>query len=195
MEQWRIIQGFENYAVSSHGEVMNKKTGKLLRPNTDQKGYLEVWLSSNGKRKKFSVHRLVALSFLTNEKGKPQVNHIDGNKSNNDVSNLEFVTNSENILHSFRKLGRKHTGGRKRIIHNATKGGGSMAKRIKLKQLRVGLDLSQEQMADSLEVSRSMYAAIENGQRYGKLQFWKTLEIKHNVPKEAVYEMMTEIEF
>ena len=70
-----------------------------------------------------------------------------------------------------------------------------MAKRLKLKQLRVGLDLSQEQMADTLEVSRSMYAAIENGQRYGKMSFWKTLEVKHNVPKEEVYEMMTEIEF
>ena len=68
-------------------------------------------------------------------------------------------------------------------------------KRIKLKQFRVGLDLSQEQMADSLDVSRSMYAAIENGQRYGTLKFWKTLEITHNVPKAEVYEMMTEIEF
>lgn len=70
-----------------------------------------------------------------------------------------------------------------------------MAKRLKLKQLRVGLDLSQEQMAESLDVSRGMYAAIENGQRYGKLSFWKTLEIKHNVPKAEVYDMMTEIEF
>jgi DNA-binding XRE family transcriptional regulator len=70
-----------------------------------------------------------------------------------------------------------------------------MAKRLKLKQLRVGLDLSQEQMAESLDVSRSMYAAIENGQRYGKLQFWKTLEVTHNVPAQEVYQMMTEIEF
>lgn len=70
-----------------------------------------------------------------------------------------------------------------------------MAKRLKLKQFRVGLDLSQEQMADTLDVSRSMYAAIENGQRYGKMHFWKTLEVTHNVPKEEVYEMMTEIEF
>ena len=70
-----------------------------------------------------------------------------------------------------------------------------MAKRLKLKQLRVGLDLSQEQMADSLEVSRSMYAAIENGQRYGRLPFWKKLEVTHNVPSQEVYEMMTEIEF
>lgn len=70
-----------------------------------------------------------------------------------------------------------------------------MGKRLKLKQLRVGLDLSQEQMADSLAVSRSQYAAIENGQRYGTLKFWKTLEVTHNVPKQDVYDMMTEIEF
>ena len=68
-------------------------------------------------------------------------------------------------------------------------------KRIKLKQLRVSLDMSQEQMADSLSVSRSQYAAIENGQRYGTLKFWKTLEVTHNVPKQDVYDMMTEIEF
>ena len=70
-----------------------------------------------------------------------------------------------------------------------------MTKRIKLKQLRVGLDLSQEQMAETLDVSRSMYAAIENGQRYGTLRFWEKLRITHNVSKESVYEMMTEIEF
>ncbi len=68
-------------------------------------------------------------------------------------------------------------------------------KRIKLKQFRIGLDLSQEQMADSLGVSRSMYAAIENGQRYGTLPFWSKLQITHDVPKQDVYDMMTEIEF
>lgn len=70
-----------------------------------------------------------------------------------------------------------------------------LAKRLKLKQLRVGLDLSQEQMADTLGVGRSQYAAIENGQRYGTLKFWKNLEVTHNVPPAEVYEMMTEIEF
>lgn len=70
-----------------------------------------------------------------------------------------------------------------------------MAKRLKLKQLRVSLDLSQEQMAETLGISRSMYAAIENGQRYGKLPFWKNLEVTHNVPSQEVYAMMTEIEF
>lgn len=70
-----------------------------------------------------------------------------------------------------------------------------MAKRIKLKQLRVGLDLSQEQMAERLNVSRSMYAAIENGQRYGTLKFWNNLQVTLVVPKQEVFEMMTEIEF
>lgn len=70
-----------------------------------------------------------------------------------------------------------------------------MGKRLKLKQLRVGLDLSQEQMADRLNVSRSMYAAIENGQRYGTLKFWNNLQVTLVVPKQEVFEMMTEIEF
>lgn len=70
-----------------------------------------------------------------------------------------------------------------------------MGKRIKLKQLRVGLDLSQEQMAATLDVSRSMYAAIENGQRYGTLKFWNNLQVTFAVPKQEVFEMMTEIEF
>ena len=68
-------------------------------------------------------------------------------------------------------------------------------KRIKLKQLRVGLDLSQEQIAERLNVSRSMYAAIENGQRYGTLKFWRNLQETLAVPKDEVYEMMVEIEF
>lgn len=68
-------------------------------------------------------------------------------------------------------------------------------KRIKLKQLRIGLDLSQEQMADRLGVSRSQYAAIENGQRYGTLKFWRNLQETLVVPKGEVFEMMTEIEF
>lgn len=70
-----------------------------------------------------------------------------------------------------------------------------MAKRLKLKQLRVGLDLSQEQMADRLNVSRSQYSAIENGQRYGTLKFWNNLQMTLAVPKQEVFEMMTEIEF
>lgn len=70
-----------------------------------------------------------------------------------------------------------------------------MSKRIKLKQFRVGLDLSQEEMAETLNVSRSTYAMIEGGQRYGTLRFWKKLEETHNVPHAKVYEFMTEIEF
>jgi DNA-binding XRE family transcriptional regulator len=68
-------------------------------------------------------------------------------------------------------------------------------KRIKMKQMRIGLDLSQEQMADRLNVSRSLYAAIENGKRYGTLKFWRNLQETLSLPKDEVFEMMTEIEF
>lgn len=111
---WKRIAGYENYIVSSNGVIQNVKTNKILKPSFDKKGYLEVWLSLNGKPKKFSVHRLVASAFIPNPENKTQVNHIDGDKSNNNLSNLEWVTNQENILHSFRTLGRKHSGGRKR---------------------------------------------------------------------------------
>lgn len=70
-----------------------------------------------------------------------------------------------------------------------------MTKRLKLKQLRVSLDLSQEQMADRLNVSRSLYAAVENGKRYGTLKFWHNLQMTLAVPKQEVFEIMTEIEF
>lgn len=68
--------------------------------------------------------------------------------------------------------------------------------RLLLRQLRVKLgNLSQEEMAKALGVSRSMYAAIENGKRYGTLKFWRKLQETFNVPKDEVFEMMTEIDF
>jgi len=95
-----------NYYVLSNGDVITynwKNTGRraILKPAKDQKGYMRVGLVINGKLTTKKVHRLVASAFLENRYNKPQVNHIDGNKSNNDVSNLEWVTQSENKKHSF----------------------------------------------------------------------------------------------
>ena len=75
--------------------------GKVLKPAIDKKGYLRVAFKHLGKHSTFKVHRLVAEVFLSNELNKPMVNHKDGNKQNNNVSNLEWATNSENIKHAF----------------------------------------------------------------------------------------------
>jgi len=75
--------------------------GKTLKPAKDKKGYLRVAFKHLGKHTTFKVHRLVAETFLSNELNKPMVNHKDGNKQNNRIENLEWVTNSENIKHAF----------------------------------------------------------------------------------------------
>ena len=75
--------------------------GKLLKPAIDKKGYKRVAIMINGKLTTLKVHRIVAKAFIDNVDGKPQVNHIDCVKTNNEVTNLEWVNNSENIQHAF----------------------------------------------------------------------------------------------
>ena len=89
---------------------MYKIPNIILKTNKNKKGYLYVVLSKNGKSKIVRIHRLVAQTFIPNLQNKPQVNHIDGIKSNNVVSNLEWCTNSENQKHAF-KLGLQNNHG------------------------------------------------------------------------------------
>lgn len=102
-EIWKEIAGFEGlYAVSSKGRVKNLKSGKVLKNLVNTHGYARVGLcNGNGtKRKMIRVHRLVAQAFIPNPNGLPQVNHIDEDKTNNNVSNLEWCTASQNTRHS-----------------------------------------------------------------------------------------------
>ena len=104
-----------HYQVSNQGEIYSLKKNKKLFTRVHTKGYLEVELFKNGKGKIFKVHRLVALAFLGNSD--LQVNHIDGNKKNNCVDNLEWVTPKENQQHAiknglFRKAGSRDNLGR-----------------------------------------------------------------------------------
>ena len=92
-----------DYEITREGEVINKHTGKTLKPQPNGKGYLRFAVQTDlGKRFVF-VHRLVANLYVPNPDGKPQVNHIDGNKRNNCAENLEWVTNEENRSHAVKK--------------------------------------------------------------------------------------------
>ena len=96
-EQWREIKGLENqYAISSKGRVRNLKNGKILGGTYNSHGYKQVDL----KGKRHTVHRLVALAFIPNPQNLPEVDHVDERKDNNDVSNLRWVSKSENVRHS-----------------------------------------------------------------------------------------------
>ena len=100
METWKTIEGFENYEVSTWGNIRGKYG--VLKPYKNKKGYLKVGLYKDGKNNKKRVNRLVAQAFIPNPHCLPQVNHKDGNKLNNSYTNLEWVTNEENCYHAKR---------------------------------------------------------------------------------------------
>lgn len=111
MSNWKEILGFNGrYHINENGEIRSRF--KLTTQSTMPLGYKYVLLrpekGRKTKAKNCLVHRLVASTFIPNPDNKPQVNHKDGNKSNNCVANLEWVTVSENHRHAFRVLGRKH---------------------------------------------------------------------------------------
>lgn len=113
MEEWRDVVGYENYyKVSNYGSVASKsryvnnngslvlKKEQMLKPCVVCKGYLQYDLYVEGKRSKQYAHRLVAQAFIPNPNDFPEVNHKDGDKTNNHVDNLEWVTKAENQKHA-----------------------------------------------------------------------------------------------
>lgn len=101
------------YLISENGEVFSEYKNIFLKPSITQHGYSSVTLSINGKKIRRYVHRLVAEYYLGLKKDEGRViNHIDGNKQNNDISNLEIVSASENLLHAY-KLGLKEKNNKK----------------------------------------------------------------------------------
>lgn len=100
--KWVKIKDFANYSVSEYGDVRNDGTGKILKQRLDKDGYVKYDLYENSKQHTLTAHRLVAKHFLNKVKGKEFVNHIDENKQNNHLLNLEWCTQRENINHGTR---------------------------------------------------------------------------------------------
>ena len=97
----RDIKGYEGlYGITSCGKVYSYRKKKFLSPRKINSGYLRVALYKDGKAKDFLIHRLVAKAYLPNPANLPQVNHIDENKANNALSNLEWITAAENVNYS-----------------------------------------------------------------------------------------------
>lgn len=109
MEIWKEITGVDgSFVISDSGVIKNLSTNKIHLGSL-ARGYKQINLKTNGKYKGYLIHRLVAKAFLENYSSELMVNHIDSNKSNNQVNNLEMVTNRENQCHSV-KLKNKYIG-------------------------------------------------------------------------------------
>lgn len=97
---FRQMVGYEYYEVSDSGTIRNRKTGTIRKQRDNTNGYSTVRIKAGGKQKLILVHRAVAEAFIPNPLGKECVNHIDGDKKNNNVANLEWVTHKENTEHA-----------------------------------------------------------------------------------------------
>lgn len=141
IEEWKDINGYPNYIVSNLGRIMSVRSGKMMAYSMHKKGYHMVGLSSGGKRRKFMVHRIMALSFIPLVYGKDMINHKDCNKLNNLPSNLEWCTHQENVdhcrLNNLLRPCRGEKNGNAKITSE-------QAKNIKLRRSENRLKLAQE---------------------------------------------------
>lgn len=115
-EFWKDVPNYDgSYQASTLGNIkrLHKRSDVKthLKPYGNNKGYFVVKLYTNANGKTYSIHRLIALTFLENNENKSQVNHIDGNKANNALNNLEWCTSSENIQHAIGTGLMKNKGG------------------------------------------------------------------------------------
>lgn len=103
MKQWKPVKGFEDYEISTDGRLRSHKYDRtiVLKPRITYDGYVWYVLSKHGKGYSRRAHRLVAEAFIPNTDNKPTVNHIDGDKKNNAVDNLEWATLEEQMTHAY----------------------------------------------------------------------------------------------
>lgn len=134
-EVWKDISGYEGvYKISNTGLVkslgwlrirsrgrVSKRDDILLKQTVTHRGYRRVELNLKGQAQKFVVHRLVAIAFIPNPRNKPEVNHIDGDKENNSLSNLEWCTSEENKSHAFVNDLSHQVSGEKHVCAKLTK--------------------------------------------------------------------------
>ena len=165
-EMFVDIPGFEGYQVSNHGRVKSKKRAKILKPYLTR-GYPRVSLYNNlGRRKCKLVHRLVAEAFIPNPDNKSDVNHINGCKTDSNVSNLEWVSASENMAHA-------HNNGLRPILNTQGEKNGfaklTEAEVIQIKQLLSDGKLTQKTIGSQFNISRSTVKSIKSGKRWSYL--------------------------
>jgi hypothetical protein len=173
------IQGYEGYyQVSNYGNVrsldrvIKEKTGKIqtlkgriLKPRINPGGYYHVGLGKNGTRATFAIHQLVARAFIPNPNKKRTVNHINGDKLSNNVSNLEWSTYSENLEHAYKTGLRQAVKPSEVACKNYRRKLNEQQVR-EIKRLIVADFLTLKQIANQYNVGRSTISSIKSGRNW-----------------------------
>ena len=178
-ERWKTVyigSKETNYEVSNYGNVKSLKNNIILSPGTNKKGYLTVVIYINAKPITQRVHSLVARAFIDNPKDLPQINHKDGNKTNNNVWNLEWITNKDNVLHGI-NMGLIPIPG-KGINSPACKNTEEAVHNV-CRMLEKGAQ--QSYIAKTLGVTRAFIIGIKYGGR------WSDITSQYNIPKSKSY--------
>lgn len=120
-KEWKTVDEFPNYEISKNGFVRNKTTGHIKKPSIGKRGYPSISIYKNGNAYQRTIHILLGRAFINNPENKPQINHIDGNKENYSLSNLEWNTPKENTDHA-RRTGLHKSDGDKAVIQKDLNG-------------------------------------------------------------------------
>lgn len=186
------IQGYEGYyQVSNYGNVksldrvIKEKTGKtqtlkgrILKPRINPGGYYYVGLGKNGTRATFAIHQLVARAFIPNPNKKRTINHINGNKLSNSVSNLEWSTYSENLEHAY-KTGLRQAVKPSEVACKNYRRKLTPEQVVEIKRLLAAGNLTHKEIATKFSVARSTITEIKLVKR------WKHLNVIPLIVKET----------
>jgi len=166
VEIWKDIEGYDgSYKVSLYGVVKSnnkfkdKTKFKILKSGLDKDGYLTIVLYKNKEKKNLKIHRLVAKAFIPNPENKPQVNHINGIKTDNRVENLEWCTPSENLTHA-------HTSGLKISVKGDKCGGAKITEEQALEIRAIGLNMSWSKISEIYGIGRSQIQSIRKRRKW-----------------------------
>lgn len=149
------------YKITPEGMIYNAK-GNCRKPSICKKGYAHITLSNKGSKTTYLVHRLVAEQYIPNSSKLLQVNHIDGNKLNNSVSNLEWVSSSTNVIHSFSSGLSNYSGsknGRSKLTEDQV---------VQIKQLLLQ-GIKNKEIADKFSISKSVICDIKHKRKWSHI--------------------------
>ena len=173
-EKWKDIRGFEGfYKISNKGRVKSFHGKKpIIRKLNNSIGYRVLYLTKKPSiRELWSVHRLVAIHFIANPENKPEVNHIDGVRSNNNVNNLEWCTSSENCTHAY-EIGLRERGEN----FYASKLTENQAIDI-INAYKLGC-FSQKELAEAYNISKSSIKDLLAGRNWAHLDIQDEIRVR-----------------